>query len=171
MAGNSAGIRCPVTSVFMTTDWCFEDHRGTASGIRLRFGGLEWLKSLKSHGMKTQNRTDIASASPTFTSLESHDAVVARLRQIVQHTSFSTMGSTSPTRESSKLFSPLRLGTMNLEHRVVMSPMTRLRCPGGVPTPSVTEYYAQRATKGGLLITEGMHPSLMVCLPTVPNVL
>ncbi|KAE8388972.1 hypothetical protein ETB97_005262 [Aspergillus alliaceus] len=71
------------------------------------------------------------------------------------------MGSTSPPRESSKLFSPLRLGTMNLEHRVIMSPMTRLRCPGSVPTPLVTEYYTQRATKGGLLITEGMHPSLM----------
>ncbi|OJZ79750.1 hypothetical protein ASPFODRAFT_148663 [Aspergillus luchuensis CBS 106.47] len=71
------------------------------------------------------------------------------------------MGSTSPSRESSKLFSPLRLGTMNLEHRVIMSPLTRLRCPGSVPTPVVTEYYTQRATKGGLLISEGMHPSLM----------
>ncbi|QKX59537.1 uncharacterized protein TRUGW13939_06671 [Talaromyces rugulosus] len=64
------------------------------------------------------------------------------------------MGSTSPPRESRKLFSPLRLGTMSLEHRVIMSPMTRLRCPGSVPTPIVTEYYTQRATKGGLLITE-----------------
>ncbi|OBR07022.1 LOW QUALITY PROTEIN: NADH-flavin oxidoreductase/NADH oxidase [Colletotrichum higginsianum IMI 349063] len=71
------------------------------------------------------------------------------------------MGSTSPPRESRKLFSPLRLGEMNLEHRVVMSPLTRLRCPGGFPTSVVTEYYTQRATKGGLLITEGMHPSLM----------
>ncbi|GKT55870.1 putative NADH-flavin oxidoreductase/NADH oxidase [Colletotrichum tofieldiae] len=72
------------------------------------------------------------------------------------------MGSTSTPRTNNKLFSPLRLGTMNLEHRVIMSPMTRLRCPGSVPTPVVTEYYTQRATKGGLLITEGMHPSLMV---------
>ncbi|KAI9042109.1 alkene reductase [Aspergillus affinis] len=71
------------------------------------------------------------------------------------------MGSTSPPRESSKLFTPLRLGAMNLEHRVIMSPMTRLRCPGSLPTPMVTEYYTQRATKGGLLITEGMHPSFM----------
>ncbi|TQN68366.1 Flavin oxidoreductase hxnT, partial [Colletotrichum shisoi] len=37
------------------------------------------------------------------------------------------MGSISTPRESSKLFSPLRLGEMNLEHRVIMSPMTRLR--------------------------------------------
>ncbi|KAH7085207.1 NADH-flavin oxidoreductase/NADH oxidase [Paraphoma chrysanthemicola] len=71
------------------------------------------------------------------------------------------MGSILSPRESSKLFSPLRLGTMNLEHRVIMSPLTRLRCPGSVPTPVVTEYYTQRASKGGLLITEGMHPSLM----------
>ncbi|GJC77456.1 flavin oxidoreductase hxnT [Colletotrichum liriopes] len=72
------------------------------------------------------------------------------------------MGSASTPRANNKLFSPLRLGRMNLEHRVIMSPLTRLRCPGSIPTPVVTEYYTQRATKGGLLITEGMHPSLMV---------
>ncbi|PVH69488.1 NADH-flavin oxidoreductase/NADH oxidase [Cadophora sp. DSE1049] len=71
------------------------------------------------------------------------------------------MGSAYTSRESSKLFSPLRLGAMNLEHRVVMSALTRLRCPGSVPNPVVTEYYTQRASKGGLLISEGMHPSLM----------
>ncbi|GKT52417.1 flavin oxidoreductase hxnT [Colletotrichum spaethianum] len=71
------------------------------------------------------------------------------------------MDSTSTARGTMKLFSPLRLGAMNLEHRVIMSPLTRLRCPGSVPTPVVTEYYTQRATRGGLLITEGMHPSLM----------
>lgn len=42
-----------------------------------------------------------------------------------------------------------------------MSALTRLRCLGGVPTPLVEEYYVQRASKGGLLVSEGMHPSLM----------
>ncbi|KAL1800716.1 hypothetical protein ACET3X_001058 [Alternaria dauci] len=111
--------------------------------------------------MNSRYRADTTSSSPTSTNLEIHNTAVTRLRQIAQQTSSSTMGSTSPPRESSKLFSPLRLGTMNLEHRVIMSPMTRLRCPGSVPSPVVTEYYTQRATKGGLLITEGMHPSFM----------
>lgn len=54
---------------------------------------------------------------------------------------------------------------MKLSHRVLMSPLTRARCPGSIPTPLVEEYYAQRATEGGLLISEGMHPSLMVRPP------
>ncbi|KAG4435376.1 hypothetical protein IFR05_009162 [Cadophora sp. M221] len=75
--------------------------------------------------------------------------------------SISTSASATPSRANSKLFSPLRLGDMNLEHRVIMSALTRLRCPGTVPNEIVIEYYTQRATKGGLLITEGIHPSLM----------
>lgn len=43
-----------------------------------------------------------------------------------------------------------------------MSALTRLRCLGTVPNEIVIEYYTQRATKGGLLVSEGIHPSLMV---------
>ncbi|KAH9220809.1 NADH-flavin oxidoreductase/NADH oxidase [Leptodontidium sp. 2 PMI_412] len=75
--------------------------------------------------------------------------------------STSTSASTTPSRENSKLFSPVRLGAMNLEHRVIMSALTRLRCLGTVPNEIVIEYYTQRATKGGLLVSEGIHPSLM----------
>lgn len=64
--------------------------------------------------------------------------------------------------DSRKLFTPLRIGTMHLSHRIIMSPLTRKRCPAGIPTPLVAEYYAQRATQGGLIISEGMHPSVMV---------
>ncbi len=71
------------------------------------------------------------------------------------------MGSLQQDR---KLFTPLQLGDMPLSHRIVMSPLTRLRCPGGIPSSLVAEYYAQRATLGGLIISEGMHPSFMVCL-------
>ncbi|KAL2060621.1 hypothetical protein VTL71DRAFT_9262 [Oculimacula yallundae] len=71
------------------------------------------------------------------------------------------MGSINHPKETRKLFTPLRLGTMNLSHRIIMSPLTRIRCPGGIPSPLVAEYYAQRATEGGLLISEGMHPSFM----------
>jgi N-ethylmaleimide reductase len=64
--------------------------------------------------------------------------------------------------DSRKLFTPLRIGTMHLSHRIIMSPLTRKRCPAGIPTPLVAEYYSQRATQGGLIISEGMHPSVMV---------
>lgn len=44
-----------------------------------------------------------------------------------------------------------------------MAPLTRARCPEHIPTDMVTEYYAQRASDGGLIISEGAHPSVMVC--------
>lgn len=55
-----------------------------------------------------------------------------------------------------KLFTPLALGPYTLQHRVVMAPLTRMRASpdGNVPTALNALYYAQRATSGGLLITE-----------------
>ncbi len=55
------------------------------------------------------------------------------------------------------LFSSLTLGGLPLSHRVVMAPLTRSRSemPGGVPGPLMVEYYGQRASKGGLIISEG----------------
>jgi N-ethylmaleimide reductase len=54
------------------------------------------------------------------------------------------------------LFSPLQLGEVTLAHRVVMAPLTRMRSrqPGNVPQDINVEYYSQRATNGGLIITE-----------------
>ena len=51
---------------------------------------------------------------------------------------------------------PLRVGNCQLQHRVAMAPLTRLRSDEEhVPLPMVTEYYAQRAcVPGTLLITE-----------------
>ncbi|MGQ3058935.1 MAG: oxidoreductase, partial [Nevskia sp.] len=44
---------------------------------------------------------------------------------------------------------------MEVAHRVVLAPLTRMRTEAGdVPGDLMVEYYAQRATKGGLLITE-----------------
>ena len=65
--------------------------------------------------------------------------------------------------QAPKLFSPLQVGDMKLSHRIVMSPLTRIRCLGSLPNELVAEYYAQRATPGGLIIGEGTHPSIMVC--------
>src|SRR5260370_32976288 len=59
-----------------------------------------------------------------------------------------------------KLLSSFNAGSLNLSHRVVLAPMTRLRAdPGDSPSAIMVEYYRQRASKGGLLITESAHPS------------
>ncbi|KAI9492278.1 hypothetical protein BDB00DRAFT_765681 [Zychaea mexicana] len=56
---------------------------------------------------------------------------------------------------SSKLFQPIKLGSAQLKHRIVLAPMTRLRATADhVPTDLIREHYEQRATDGGLLITE-----------------
>ena len=82
----------------------------------------------------------------------------------------------APTGADSKIFQPLTIGNgkITLKHRVVLAPLTRNR---GVPlkegTPEdpnrvwipdelVAEYYSQRTTDGGLLISEGLPPSLRV---------
>ncbi|WP_420994173.1 alkene reductase [Cupriavidus sp. 30B13] len=57
-----------------------------------------------------------------------------------------------------RLFSPFKLGRYQLEHRVVHAPMTRLRSePDDTPSAMMAEYYRQRASAGGLLITESSH--------------
>jgi 2,4-dienoyl-CoA reductase-like NADH-dependent reductase (Old Yellow Enzyme family) len=54
------------------------------------------------------------------------------------------------------LFQPFHLGSLVLSSRIVMAPMTRSFCPGGVPNAQVVEYYRRRAGAGvGLIITEG----------------
>jgi N-ethylmaleimide reductase len=54
------------------------------------------------------------------------------------------------------LFSPLKVGPYQLKHRVALAPLTRMRAakPSLAPRPLNMEYYAQRATPGGLLIAE-----------------
>ena len=59
---------------------------------------------------------------------------------------------------SDPLFSPYKLGRIELKNRVVMAPMTRSRSPGNVPGEIVAVYYAQRA-EAGLIITEGTSPA------------
>ncbi|MFE7482697.1 alkene reductase [Streptomyces sp. NPDC057552] len=57
------------------------------------------------------------------------------------------------------LFDGHRLGDLILPNRVVMAPMTRVRAAaGGLATPSMATYYAQRAT-AGLIVSEGVQPS------------
>lgn len=54
-----------------------------------------------------------------------------------------------------KLFEPIKIGKHHLQHRVVLPPLTRVRAsPGAIPNELMVEYYKQRASNGGLLITE-----------------
>jgi N-ethylmaleimide reductase len=55
----------------------------------------------------------------------------------------------------SKLFSSVQVGPYAVSHRVVMAPLTRMRSDvGDVPGNLMVSYYHQRATKGGLIISE-----------------
>ncbi|PYI68513.1 alkene reductase [Arthrobacter livingstonensis] len=57
------------------------------------------------------------------------------------------------------LWSPTKVGRLELDHRLAMAPMTRSRANAdGTPGPFTAEYYSQRASLG-LLITEGVQPS------------
>jgi N-ethylmaleimide reductase len=56
-----------------------------------------------------------------------------------------------------KLFTPVQVGAINLKHRIVLPPLSRLRAhwPTAVPTDMMREYYGQRASDGGLIMAEG----------------
>jgi N-ethylmaleimide reductase len=60
------------------------------------------------------------------------------------------------TNGQKKLFTPVQIGPITLKHRVVMPPMSRLRAqwPSGIPSDLQLEYYSQRASDGGLILTE-----------------
>ncbi|OQV06645.1 hypothetical protein CLAIMM_11187 [Cladophialophora immunda] len=87
---------------------------------------------------------------------------------------------TSPTGfkplEDTQLFKPLKLGALNLEHRVMMAPLTRMRAPAEspgiyVPSDLNVEYYSQRASQGGFQLTEACPISRYACgYPGVPGI-
>ncbi|XP_073052408.1 12-oxophytodienoate reductase 3-like [Primulina eburnea] len=81
------------------------------------------------------------------------------------------MAETKLDGRSPSLFSPYKMGRFNLSHRVVLAPMTRCRALNSIPQPALAQYYSQRATKGGLLITEGtMISPTAAGFPHVPGI-
>ncbi|AQS89399.1 alkene reductase [Neoasaia chiangmaiensis] len=55
----------------------------------------------------------------------------------------------------SMLFTPFRAGALSLDHRVVMAPLTRMRSePGDKAGALMREYYTQRTSHGGLIVSE-----------------
>jgi NADPH2 dehydrogenase len=61
------------------------------------------------------------------------------------------------TMTETRLFKPIKIGTVQVQHRIGMAPLTRLRAnPDRTPTSLMKEYYTQRASvPGTLIITEG----------------
>ena len=66
------------------------------------------------------------------------------------------------TKQTQKLFSPVQIGAISLGHRVVMAPLTRSRSeqPGDIPGKLMQEYYSQRASEGGFIISEATSISI-----------
>lgn len=59
------------------------------------------------------------------------------------------------TSDRDELFEPLNVGSMRLSHRIVLAPLTRCRALKSVPVEMSIQYYSERATEGGLMISEG----------------
>jgi len=74
----------------------------------------------------------------------------------------------------SRLFKPLKIGNMEVKHRIAMAPLTRLHASDDrVPIGLMTEYYRQRAAvPGTLIISEGtlISPSAGGGFPNAPGI-
>ncbi|KAG2198080.1 hypothetical protein INT47_011915 [Mucor saturninus] len=70
------------------------------------------------------------------------------------------------------IFTPIKVGNSLLQHRVVLAPLTRRRASTeAAPTDLLVEYYKQRASEGGLLITEAtLIDRLAGGFPKVPGI-
>lgn len=78
-------------------------------------------------------------------------------------------GKTASITSKPTLLDPIRIGAFDCPNRIVMSPMTRNRAPGGLPNDMMRDYYVRRAS-AGLIITEGVAITpLAVGYPRVPG--
>ncbi|PRP75622.1 hypothetical protein PROFUN_07988 [Planoprotostelium fungivorum] len=95
----------------------------------------------------------------TFPTLSVVQMESARLPACCQHHIDSEMSNDThalSNNSHSKLFQPYKVGDVELQHRVIMAPLTRCRADDNhVHQDVAVEYYAQRAiTPGTLIITE-----------------
>ena len=68
---------------------------------------------------------------------------------------FSTTQRQLSSMSKYSLFTPLRLGAIQIPNRIIMAPLTRMRAGAdNIPTATNAEYYAQRAS-AGVIISEG----------------
>jgi NADPH2 dehydrogenase len=76
-------------------------------------------------------------------------------------------------QDDRQLFKPIKVGELELKHRIAMAPLTRFRAKKGhIPWEKAAEYYAQRASvPGTFLITEATLISEEAGgYPTVPGI-
>jgi 2,4-dienoyl-CoA reductase-like NADH-dependent reductase (Old Yellow Enzyme family) len=57
-------------------------------------------------------------------------------------------------RAKAKIFQPLRVGDLNLQHRIVHPALGRSRSAYGAETPLEAKYFAQRTKPGSLMISQ-----------------
>ncbi len=86
----------------------------------------------------------------------------SNVQEAEQQNSFKLNRQIGAATVNNVLFSPVQLGRLFLKHRVVMAPLTRSRSvqPDSVPGELMHEYYTQRASDGGFIITEATNISL-----------
>lgn len=61
------------------------------------------------------------------------------------------------TSSSPTLFTPIKVGDVDLRNRIAMSALTRNRAyPDTVPNAVIAEYYKQRARSAGIIASEGV---------------
>jgi len=70
-----------------------------------------------------------------------------------------------------KLFTPLKIGSIEIKNRIIMAPLTRTRAVNNrIPNDLMATYYAQRAS-AGLILTEGANVTPMgVGYPDTPGI-
>ncbi|PMD29848.1 12-oxophytodienoate reductase [Hyaloscypha variabilis F] len=61
---------------------------------------------------------------------------------------------TDVDRAKAKIFQPLRLGSLSLQHRIVHPGLGRSRSDFGAESPLAAKYFAQRTTPGSLVISQ-----------------
>jgi 2,4-dienoyl-CoA reductase-like NADH-dependent reductase (Old Yellow Enzyme family) len=71
------------------------------------------------------------------------------------------------------MFKPTQIGRLQLEHKVVLAPLTRMRAPKETdcvfyPGDLNVEYYSQRASKGGFMLSEACPISRLVSYRFLP---
>lgn len=96
-------------------------------------------------------------STPTYQHITPHHTNITTPHHTTTYHFKSAVMSAAPLAKTA-LFTPLKVGSVELGHRVVMAPCTRMRCDVidgvNVPTERMATYYGQRASKGGLIIGE-----------------
>jgi hypothetical protein len=91
----------------------------------------------------------------TFDHIADAHRFIRRANRSAKSSSRSDPPSRSPVMSVQPLFTPVRMGDLDLSNRIVMAPLTRMRAGSidHVPTSLQAEYYAQRAS-AGLIVAE-----------------